>query len=417
MRKVLVLTVGGSCDPLVNAIRGRRPDFVCFVCSAGSKGSEITVDGPGKPCKGKDADKESIVSQAGLSQERYRKFTVDDPDSLEECYRCMEKVERFIYDEFGPDAEIVANYTGGTKTMSVAIAVFSLSRETWKLEFNRGQRTDLVKISYGDAPFAVSKQEVFVRQQLDTTIRTLLEKHHYAEAVEVMDGLTKETLFPDTMNRLLRLYNICRAFDFWDRFEHRMAFDLLKVYAKTEFSRDYLIPLRKIVEGYKATGYEKVWDIVLNAERRSIQGRYDDAVARLYRATEMLAQTRLKLQYNLDTSDLPLEGVPEDLREDYAKLGGDGKVKIGLDRAYRLLAGLKDPVGEFYMGNEGRIKNALLRRNSSILAHGTDPISENEYRQVKEILVGFIEMCFKVMDIVVDLRQFPGGSIVSLVWG
>ncbi len=43
MKKILVLSVGGSAEPIVKAIRNYNPDFVYFFCSSGQKGSESTV--------------------------------------------------------------------------------------------------------------------------------------------------------------------------------------------------------------------------------------------------------------------------------------------------------------------------------------------------------------------------------------
>ena len=50
MSVMLALTVGGSCAPVITAIRDYQPDFVCFIVSSGSRGSWATVDGPGNPC-------------------------------------------------------------------------------------------------------------------------------------------------------------------------------------------------------------------------------------------------------------------------------------------------------------------------------------------------------------------------------
>ena len=102
MGKILVLSVGGSAEPIVNAIKNTNPDFVYFFCSSGTKGSEKTVDSAGDPCgdmrktecpecgnafhlgnpKGK-----SIVFQAGLDREHYEIITVDNPDDLNACYQ------------------------------------------------------------------------------------------------------------------------------------------------------------------------------------------------------------------------------------------------------------------------------------------------------------------------------------------
>jgi hypothetical protein len=51
VKKILVATVGGSCAPIVNAVQMDSYDHVFFVCSTGSRGSEMAVNGEGKPCK------------------------------------------------------------------------------------------------------------------------------------------------------------------------------------------------------------------------------------------------------------------------------------------------------------------------------------------------------------------------------
>ena len=86
MKKILVLSVGGSCEPIVNAIRNYNPDRVYFFCSSGPKGSAVTIDSSGDPCGDKrksrcpecnleyylrDPEGKAIVFQAGLEKERY----------------------------------------------------------------------------------------------------------------------------------------------------------------------------------------------------------------------------------------------------------------------------------------------------------------------------------------------------------
>lgn len=50
MPTVLVVSVGGSCEPLVNTCREFNSDYVYFLCSGGNKSSAVVVDGPGDPC-------------------------------------------------------------------------------------------------------------------------------------------------------------------------------------------------------------------------------------------------------------------------------------------------------------------------------------------------------------------------------
>ena len=72
MKKALVLTVGGSDEPLVISIKTWKPDFICFVCS---DKTQKMVDGEGKVCcdrYGKPV-RESIKKQCEINDEKYEK--------------------------------------------------------------------------------------------------------------------------------------------------------------------------------------------------------------------------------------------------------------------------------------------------------------------------------------------------------
>ena len=54
----------------------------------------------------------------------------------------------------------------------------------------------------------------------------------------------------------------------------------------------------------------RLFDLWRNAERRAAQGRYDDAVARVYRLLEWSAQWLLRSRCGIDTGDVSPERVP-----------------------------------------------------------------------------------------------------------
>ena len=81
MTKVLVLTVGGSSEPLITSIKRHKPDYVIFLCSADRvtpvkiPGSHHTVDGDGLPCREWNKEPQpSIVVRAGLKPGEYEKI-------------------------------------------------------------------------------------------------------------------------------------------------------------------------------------------------------------------------------------------------------------------------------------------------------------------------------------------------------
>jgi hypothetical protein len=217
--------VGGSPEPIVNVIRFYEPDFIYFFCSSGPKGSTIMIDGPGEPCGNKSKSKcpecgyeyyfgnpkgKAIVFQAGLSKDKYEIITVDDPDDLNLCYTTLVNLSRSIKTIY-PEAQIIANYTGGTKTMSATMALVGIMTEEWDLSLNKGPRLDIIKIKGGDIPVVINKWQIFAEQSLESASKTL-ENYDYALADVIISGLLFHPLELSLERRLLRARQLCVAF-------------------------------------------------------------------------------------------------------------------------------------------------------------------------------------------------------------
>ncbi len=403
MSTLLALTVGGSCAPLVTAVRGYAPDFVCFFASSGPRGSRTLVDGAGAVCNGAP----SIVAQTGLAPERYKIVELNDPDDLPECYgKIREELAHLSTDREG--WHCIADYTGGTKTMSVALALAALEAG-WELSLVTGTRPDLVKVLNGSEMAAlINVWEVRARQELNRA-RDLFNAYAYASAGALLEGLARTGPLSNALQREVRQWvALCRAFDAWDRFDHARARQLLEPY-QSRFVPQWRF-LKTLIGLEQATGYESVLDLVRNAERRAARGRYDDAVARLYRALEMLAQVRLgQREPPLNTSDLDVNALPGRLRRRYEawRDARDGKIKIGLRQAYDLLADLDDPLGRAWRAHEKRVLNALKKRNASILAHGSTPLAEGDYQEMAQVVGAFMEAGLAALGVKVVAPQFP----------
>jgi len=425
MKKILILSVGGSSEPIVNAINFYKPDFVYFFCSSGHKGSAVTIAGPGEPCGNKSKSKcpecgyeyyignpkgKAVVFQVGLSKDKYEIVSVDDPDDLNLCYCTLVNLSTSIKRIY-PEAQIIANYTGGTKTMSAAMALVGIVTEEWDLSLNKGPRLDIIKIKGGDIPVVINKWRIFAEQSLVSAAKTL-ENYDYALADAMISGLLSHPLEPSFERRLLRARQLCVAFDRWDKFEHEKALELLQPYDKDFFA--YIIPLKRILKKTKANGYELVGDLLNNAERRASQQRYDDAIARLYRATELFAQIRIEKTKGYKLGKLTLKELDEELRPEYRKyMKENDRLLLGLREDYELLYKMKDPIGKEFKENEGSLLNALNYRNSSILAHGITPLEEEDYNLVSENLKGFILKAAKKIDLHLELKQLPQGEIIK----
>ncbi|KUK56371.1 MAG: CRISPR-associated protein, TIGR02710 family [Atribacteria bacterium 34_128] len=204
----------------------------------------------------------------------------------------------------------------------------------------------------------------------------------------------------------------CFYFNCWDKFEHEKALELLQPYDKDFFA--YIIPLKRILRKTKATGYELVGDLLNNAERRATQQRYDDAIARLYRATELFAQIRIEKTKGYKLGNLTLKELDEELRPEYSKyMKENDRLLLGLREDYELLYKMKDPVGNEFKENEGSLLEALKHRNSSILAHGLIPLKEKDYNFVNERLKGFILRAAKRINLHLEMKQLPQEEIIK----
>ncbi|MDI6793613.1 MAG: TIGR02710 family CRISPR-associated CARF protein, partial [bacterium] len=128
---------------------------------------------------------------------------------------------------------------------------------------------------------------------------------------------------------------------------------------------------------------EQLADLFANAARRAEEGKFDDAVARLYRAVELLAQFFLARK-GIDAGDIDLESLPLNLREKYSQMKDPkGKIKIAQERGYILLEEMGEELGQAFLESK-RLRNALKSRNDSILAHGLTPISSDDYQKLAE---------------------------------
>ncbi len=404
MSTLLAITVGGSCAPVVTAIRDYNPDYVIFIVSTGARGSRITVDGSGKPCFAEDkAALPNILQQAGLSPEKCAFIELDDPDTL---HLCHQRIRTGLHDHAAGRADWrrLADYTGGTKTMTAALIVVALELG-WELSVVRGNRTDLLKVRDGtEMASLVNTWEVRARQQLEQA-EAMFNQFAYASAGQLVESLMRSApLSPELQRDIQRFVTFSRGFDAWDRFDHARAAQILAPY------QSEIVPqwrFLKILTGQaRGTGYESIFDLVRNAERRAERGRYDDAVARLYRALEMLAQVRLsQREPSLDASDLKLDLLPEAVRAKYT--GREGKIKLGLQEDYDLLIGLDDPLGNAFAPERKKMLAVLEKRNASILAHGVQPCDEAIYNDMHSKTLRLLNDGLTALNVKAESPQFP----------
>ena len=414
--KVLLLSVGGSDAPVVISAQRHQPDLVIFFCTGSSgsaTGSRETVDGEGlvcvdNPCFAcghkRKKDRKSIAKQLGLEANQY-KIEIVPPDNIFEIYQAAERV---IAKHISDGHQVMVDYTGGTKSMSVGLAAAAMEYNECTLSLVKGPRLDLLRVRDGMEQVAkLSSNLIYLRRQKKLS-QNLLNSWNYHATAEVIAETRKECgniMWKEQEEEFERALLLCRGFAAWDKFNYAKALPLVEIYKKDTAIAPYNKTLKKIkgtLDWYEnwqpdnsknPPDFSLVYDLLLNAERRATQGDFDDAIARIYRAVEMYAQFCLRTgEPRLTSDDLDITKLPASCRTEFTSKHKSGsKIQIALKDTYEVLSYLNHPVGQVWTKWRSKILHILNERNFSFLAHGMRPLQEENYQKVKNVIWEFIE--------------------------
>lgn len=392
---ILFCTVGGSHRPIIKAIEHYGPDKIYFVCSqddevTGRPGSYTTIEKSGKVISsqpGGKADLPNIPTQLELEAGSWEvvKVPADDPSVVMSA-----TAERMRREE---SARIIADYTGGTKSMSVGLFLAALQFDGVELSQVSGPRVDLVRVSDGyEAARGVDVDAVRQRWLLEQA-RSAWHRFAYSEANELLSAAGS------TSSEVQRILILGRGFAAWDCFDHQRAYELLRPLAG-QLPRGLMPALAKLhaPEPNSDSDALKIWDLSLMAHRREAQHNFDVAVLVLYRVVEWVAQWTLRWLHELDAGDLPPE-VAERF-PDLVHTSRKEKLVVGLFDAWRLIGRLDGPLAEKARELERELLGFTERRNSSIFAHGVQPVSKADLQEARRwaeaaVLAPFRDQAFK----------------------
>jgi CRISPR-associated protein (TIGR02710 family) len=393
MPGALVISVGGTPEPVVYTLRETSPEFTCFFVS------QQSVDLIGE-----------IKSRVG---ERFDdlKVLVDDKDDLIACYEkaveCLRRTE-----ERGWKADsIIIDYTGGTKAMTAALAMAAVVRGV-RFSYVSGRERDkggLGRVVTGTElrRIDVSPWQLFAVQERKR-IAQYFNAHQYEAAAMILHDVA-----PHVREEDRRLFDLlaraARGYADWDRFEHGQALaqlagakkelelvavggDLQEFLSAVSRGVEFLGRLKQKTASYKRPHPLLLADLLANADRRIEEGKHDDAVARFYRALELQGQIAFEGAFGRPTSSVEAERIPESLREEYGSryLGKDRKLQLPLYAVYRALAERGDEAGRRFMEVRADVEKILDCRNSSILAHGLRPVGGEQAKRLREIVLALL---------------------------
>lgn len=386
MTKILICTVGGSHQPIVSAINEQHPDYVIFICTGkdpatGRPGSSSQITGAGNCIKAQFSDDKfnlpNIPAQTGLTAEQVE-VCCTLSDDLDQIYLDCSKAIEAVLNRF-PNAKIIADYTGGTKSMSAGLIMAALEHQDIELQLISGSRSDLIKVHDGSQYAICANIERIRFERLIAPYRQAWTRYAYSEAEAGLRQIAAPRS-SDLRGQFSKFRDLSRAFAEWDNFNHREAFAIIQRYASS------LPPITNQAIARLNTNTAKrepaqLFDLYLNAQRRAAQGRYDDAIARVYRLIEWTAQWLLKTQCDMDTANVDESAIPEGITLAQNK---DGQWQAGLFSAWQLVK--HKTAGEaarFIKTEENSLLNHIKTRNSSILAHGFEPVKASDWQPIQ----------------------------------
>lgn len=388
---LLFATVGGSHQPVVTAIRQARPRRVVFFCTdrdpaTHTPGSRTQVEGGGLCIRADAKDDKptlpNIPTQCGLGAGDFE-VRIVPADDLDGAYAAIRVAMREARERF-PDARLVADYTGGTKTMTAALVLAALDHGA-DLQLVAGTRADLVRVRDGTQEAAPAQVEAVRLEREMAPLLAAWSRFAYDEAAAGLESIPVPAN-PRLRATRRRAVDLSRGFAAWDRFDHASALSLIDPYGGSlRPAIGARLDALKHLAGNSPEHHARreglrIWDLWLNARRRAAAGRYDDAVARAYRMIEWTAQWILATRKGWRTAALPAE---------VAAAAGiapsrEGAYPAGLFQAWALVeAHAGGAAAEFFAGERGALLHHLGRRNTSILAHGFDPVGPAQWNEIE----------------------------------
>ena len=332
---LLISTVGGAHDPVVVSIRHWRPERVVFLPS---RDTRSIIDGSILP----ELDRDGLA----LSPGRFDVYEMPDPEDFQDCVRRMRALDEEIQQWLarGGDYGVVVDFTGGTKCMSAALALCARRWPCWFSYVGGKTRTKngIGVVVKGEERTLVTANpwDALGYQAVDEFVG-LFNRSAFGAAQVVAERMRNATTEPVLKRTFATLSAFAEAYGHWDRFQHDEAASRLDHVTKN--GNDLRGSLRGDVHQLLDTVTQHaefcrrlsrdpsnpflVADLVANARRRGEERRYDDAVARLYRAIEALAQIRLRNNYRIDTSEVELGMLPRGVGARYETQGAKRTVR------------------------------------------------------------------------------------------
>lgn len=396
--KAMIMSLGGSIEPLIKSINTNQPERIVFLVShdSVSLSGEIFKALPYKP---------TVEYEI-----------TEDPNLMFECYksarRCIDRVSK---EDISPE-DVLVDYTGGTKVMTAALILASAGYP-YRFNYVGGDRRNkggvgTVIAGYEKMFAEMSPWSIFAEEERRNVLALFNRRRFYAVS-EIIDACDRD--LPVQIRDYFRFVRpLADGFLKWDQFEHRAALryidsglsrldnylhsnhdnPLETFLNEVKKCRAYLEQVITNTDGMKKFHMILIGDLLNNARRKIIDKRYDDAAARIYRALELYGQIIFQEVAGCSNDKVKLELVPEKLKKEFFKKYHDPHshyLKLPLSATFDFLRFKEHEAGLRFFERKKEIKNIQSNRNASILAHGITPVTEKAINSIFNTVSDFVQ--------------------------
>lgn len=379
---------------MYRSIDSKNPDRVILF---GSEESKYTVE----------ALKEEYLKEKDRELDYYEFIQVDEIDSFKKYFTAIKNVVTELESEY----KIIIDYTYGTKTMTMSAAMVSMLFGK-ELIFVTGERKDGIVVKGTEE---VKNQNLF--SIYDEFTLENIENAFNANRFETALNLLSNIVDPNIDK--VAYYKLIQSYSHFDNVNYEEAFKYFDVdlfrevwpHLAQDFAKNRLALTNLNKKSDKKKDYYLLASMINNARRRYEEHKYDDAIARLYRSLELIGQIYLK-KYGLDSSNIDISSlkdrrVSSELIDELEKLRTDGKIKIGLIKDFEVVSQINPQIGDFYAENGNWMKNIVTFRNNSILAHGMEAKTAEEYEEFKDFIYALINVMDEKIFEYIEETKFP----------
>ncbi|HDO41719.1 MAG TPA: TIGR02710 family CRISPR-associated protein, partial [Candidatus Bathyarchaeota archaeon] len=219
----------------------------------------------------------------------YELIQISNPDNIQSIY---EEIRPRIKEIREQCENLTIDYTSGTKAMTAGLAVLATIFGADELSYITGKRKAGIVQPGTEQIVPIRPYFIVAEQKMREAIR-FFNRNQFSATITILEQTRKTIRDPKIIKQTTPLLQLAKAYEQWDKFHHEKAFKTMKkikipeLAGNKQFLGQLIGNLRR--EDGKPEPYY-VADLINNAERRAGESKYDDAVARLYRTIELIAQ-------------------------------------------------------------------------------------------------------------------------------